>query len=291
MSEIIQFFKSIKDTAFSMGVNDIIEIVIMAFVIYKLLEWMKNTRTWFIFRGLVAILLFFALAELLRLDTILYLARSALSIVALALIVIFQPELRGGIERLGKRNFLMNLFTGRSADSGDSFTEKVKEEIILACLELSRTRTGALIVIEKEDPLGDYIKTGIRVDAAISNQLLINIFEHNTPLHDGAVVVEGGRIIAATCYLPLSHSTEISKAFGTRHRAAIGVSEATDCVTIVVSEETGHISVARDGKLTENLSQQKLGTILDELVEKNEERRRVRLFTGKRRRKDEKSNS
>ncbi len=291
MSEVIQFFKSIKDTAFSMGVNDIIEIVIMAFVIYKLLEWMKNTRTWFIFRGLVAILLFFALAELLRLDTILYLARSALSIVALALIVIFQPELRGGIERLGKRNFLMNLFTGRSADSGDSFTEKVKEEIILACLELSRTRTGALIVIEKEDPLGDYIKTGIRVDAAISNQLLINIFEHNTPLHDGAVVVEGGRIIAATCYLPLSHSTEISKAFGTRHRAAIGVSEATDCVTIVVSEETGHISVARDGKLTENLSQQKLGTILDELVEKNEERRRVRLFTGKRRRKDEKSNS
>ena len=291
MSEIIQFFKSIKDTAFSMGVNDIIEIVIMAFVIYKLLEWMKNTRTWFIFRGLVAILLFFALAELLRLDTILYLARSALSIVALALIVIFQPELRGGIERLGKRNFLMNLFTGRSADSGDSFTEKVKEEIILACLELSRTRTGALIVIEKEDPLGDYIKTGIRVDAAISNQLLINIFEHNTPLHDGAVVVEGGRIIAATCYLPLSHSTEISKAFGTRHRAAIGVSEATDCVTIVVSEETGHISVARDGKLTENLSQQKLGNILDELVEKNEERRRVRLFTGKRRRKDEKSNS
>lgn len=291
MSEIIQFFKSIKDTAFSMGVNDIIEIVIMAFVIYKLLEWMKNTRTWFIFRGLVAILLFFALAELLRLDTILYLARSALSIVALALIVIFQPELRGGIERLGKRNILMNLFTGRSADSGDSFTEKVKEEIILACLELSRTRTGALIVIEKEDPLGDYIKTGIRVDAAISNQLLINIFEHNTPLHDGAVVVEGGRIIAATCYLPLSHSTEISKAFGTRHRAAIGVSEATDCVTIVVSEETGHISVARDGKLTENLSQQKLGTILDELVEKNEERRRVRLFTGKRRRKDEKSNS
>ena len=235
MSSVIEFLKNLKDTALSIGINDIIEILVMAVIIYKLLELMKNTRTWFILRGLVAIALFFLIADLLNLNTLLYLARAAMDILLLAVVVVFQPELRRGIERIGKRNVLMNFFRGRTYGGAEGFSERVRDEVVTACLELSRTRTGALIVIERVDPLTDYITTGIALDSDVSNQLLVNIFEKNTPLHDGAAIITGNKIAAATCYLPMAGTVDLDKTYGTRHRAAVSTSRLTDSLTATIS--------------------------------------------------------
>ena len=291
MSSVIEFLKNLKDTALSIGINDIIEILVMAVIIYKLLELMKNTRTWFILRGLVAIALFFLIADLLNLNTLLYLARAAMDILLLAVVVVFQPELRRGIERIGKRNVLMNFFRGRTYGGAEGFSERVRDEVVTACLELSRTRTGALIVIERVDPLTDYITTGIALDSDVSNQLLVNIFEKNTPLHDGAAIITGNKIAAATCYLPMAGTVDLDKTYGTRHRAAVSTSRLTDSLTIVVSEETGHISIALGGKLSENLSEKKLRLMLDDVVEEHKALRRRKTLPWKRRQKDERKDS
>ena len=179
--------------------------------------------------------------------------------------MIFQPELRRALEQLGSRNLFSFMFiTSRSAGA---FTENTVDELVKAAYELSKAKTGALMVIEREESLENIEETGIDIDAVITSQLIINIFEHNTPLHDGAVVIRGNRISSATCYLPLSDNMNISKDLGTRHRAAIGISEVTDSFTIVVSEETGRISVARSGKLTGLNDAQELGTMLRKLYD------------------------
>lgn len=278
MSVIIDFFNTVRVTASSIGVNDVIEILIITFVLYKLISWLKETRTWAVLKGLLALGVFVILAEIFELNTILYIVRNSLNVIVIALVVVFQPELRSTLERIGKGRMINSIFSSRTAASQDGFNEVVEDELIKAAYSLGAARTGALMVIERVDNLEEYVKTGIKVDAAISSQLLINIFEHNTPLHDGAVVIRGDRIVSATCYLPLSASNAISKSFGTRHRAALGLSEVSDSITIVVSEETGRVSVAMNGELQDNLTVDGLRTILDTMLEPEDTGRRAAFW-------------
>ena len=246
------------------NITDIIEIAIMAFILYHILKLLKDTRTWFLLRGVAVILVFFGISYLLHFDTILYLAQRSLSLIVMALIVAFQPEVRRALERLGQRNMLLSFFSSSKSPAG-RFDSDTVDEIVTAAFKLGEERTGALIVIEREVPLNEYVHTGIAVDAVVTSQLLINVFQHNTPLHDGAVIIKGNRIESATCYLPLTKNLDISKTLGTRHRAAIGVSEQTDSVTIVVSEETGQVSLAFGGKLFLDLGRRQLEAKLKEL--------------------------
>lgn len=236
------------------GVTDVIEIIIIAFVLYYIMVWVKNTRAWMLFKGIIVILIFLLIAALFQMNTILWLSGKVVNIAAIALVIIFQPELRNALERLGRKNFLTAFFSfDFQKASTVRFSEKTITEIVKACYEMGKVKTGALIVIERDVMLNEYIRTGIPLDSLVSSQLLINIFEHNTPLHDGAIIVRGDRIVAATCYLPLSDNMELSKELGTRHRAAVGVSEVSDSMTIIVSEETGAVSLAVEGTLYRNI--------------------------------------
>jgi len=195
------------------------------------------------------ILVFVLFAVIFRLNTILWILGKIATIAVTALIIIFQPELRRALEQLGSRNFLVSFFSPSEPGSPSDFSEHTVNELARASFELSKARTGALMVIERKISLKEIERTGINIEGVVSSQLLINIFEHNTPLHDGAVIIRGNTITAATCYLPLSDNMQISKNLGTRHRAAIGISEVSDSLTIVVSEETGTVSVAEEGRL------------------------------------------
>ena len=240
-------------------VTDVIEILIIAFFIYQFLKWIKNTRAWVLFKGIAVIAVFFIIAALFRMSTILWLGSKLLNAGIIALIVVFQPELRRALERLGRQNFFHVLFSlGFGRGAVQRFDDHTKNDLVKAAYEMGAVKTGALIVIERDVQLEEYVRTGINVDAILTRQLLINIFEKNTPLHDGAVIVRGDRVVSATCYLPLTDSNSISKDLGTRHRAAIGISEVSDALTIVVSEETGKISVTMGGELRRDLSPDEL---------------------------------
>lgn len=232
----------------SMSPVDIVEILIISFLFYYILLWIKNTRAWNLFKGIMIILIFILLALIFHMNTILWLAENLLSVGLLALVIIFQPELRKALENLGGKNLFGRWFNLGRTDN-DKFSDRTIEELIKASYAMGKVCTGALIVVEDEILLNEYVRTGIDVDAIISSQLLINIFEKNTPLHDGAVIVRGDRVVSATCYLPLSDSLALSKDLGTRHRAAVGISEVSDSLTIVVSEETGKVSVALRGQI------------------------------------------
>lgn len=227
---------------------DVVEILIISFLIYHVLLWIKSTRAWNLFKGIVVVLLFVLVAAIFQMTTILWLAQNLLNVGLIALVIIFQPELRKALENLGTKNFFGRIFFAAKADGG-KFSDHTIDELIRACYAMGKVKTGALIVLEDEIDLSEYIRTGIDVDALLSSQLLINIFEKNTPLHDGAVIVRGDRVVSATCYLPLSDSLSLSKDLGTRHRAAVGISEVSDSLTIVVSEETGKVSVAMRGQI------------------------------------------
>lgn len=229
--------------------RNIFEIIIIAFLVYEILKWIKNTRAWNLLQGILVILAFTFMSAVFHLDTILWILEKIATIAVVALLVIFQPELRKALEQLGSRNFLTGLLTFENRDNVERFTERTAAEIARACFEMSKVKTGALIVIERQYSLKEIERTGIAIDGLVSSQLLINIFEHNTPLHDGAVIVRGNHVAAATCYLPLSDNMMISKDLGTRHRAAVGISEITDSLTIVVSEETGRVSAVEGGSL------------------------------------------
>ena len=224
--------------------TDVLEIIIIAVFLYELFKWVKSTRAWMLFRGVLIILIFFVVAALLQMNTILWIGEKLLNAGVIAFIVVFQPELRKALEQIGRRKLFRNILPS-SWSKGElrRFTDTTKNDIVKACFDMGRVKTGALIVVEQDVKLQEYERTGIDLDAHLTRQLLINIFEKNTPLHDGAVIVRNDRIVAATCYLPLTENLGISKELGTRHRAAVGISEVSDAVTIVVSEETGKISV------------------------------------------------
>ena len=260
-------------------VIDIVEIIIIAFLFYTILVWIKSTRAWMLFKGLMAILVFVMIAALFRMNTILWLAEKMINVGVIAIVIIFQPELRRALEQLGRKNFLRGI---ASLDLGKNEMETISaksiNELVRACFEMSKVKTGALIVIEDTVVLSEYERTGIAVDAVLTNQLLLNIFEKNTPLHDGAIIVRGDRIVAATCYLPLSDNMELSKELGTRHRAAVGISEISDSLTIIVSEETGGVSVAKEGRIIRGLDQEGLRKHLKAIQKYEPENKRKGLL-------------
>ncbi|MFP3153675.1 diadenylate cyclase CdaA [Lachnospiraceae bacterium ZAX-1] len=232
---------------------DFVEIIIISFLVYNIMVWIKNTRAWMLFKGIIVILIFIVIAALFQMNTILWIAGKTVNVAIIAVIIVFQPELRGALDQLGRKKFLKSLFPFDSQKNQEMVSEKTINEMVKATFEMAKVKTGALIVVEQEVVLKEYERTGILLDSIVSSQLLINIFEHNTPLHDGAIIVRGDRVISATCYLPLSDSLELSKDLGTRHRAAIGISEVSDALVVVVSEETGNVSLAVGGELWRNI--------------------------------------
>ena len=255
--------------------TDIIEIIIIAVVLYNILLWIMNTKAWALLKGIIVVGLFAVVAYLLNLKTILWIAGKTISVGIIALVIIFQPELRRALEQLGRKKFVLNFLNfGDNSNKDERFSVKTADEIVDACYRMGAVRTGALIVIEQDMLLEEYIKTGIPVDGIVTSQLLINIFEHNTPLHDGAVIVRGNRVVAATCYLPLTDNVNLSKALGTRHRA-------TDSMTIIVSEETGKVSVAFGGELIHDIDADSLKNKLEYIRRKNIDVKSFRIWRGR----------
>lgn len=262
--------------------TDIIEIIILAFIIYHLVKWVKNTRAWSLVKGLVVIMVFWLFAVIFELNVILWIISNTISVGIIAVIIVFQPEFRKALEQLGQRNIMKSiLYFDDARDRNEKFSDHTVNELIRATFELAKTKTGALIVIEEDVVLSDFESTGISIDSVISSELLINIFEHNTPLHDGAVILRGDRIAAATCYLPLSDNMQLSKDLGTRHRAGIGISEVSDSLTIIVSEETGKVSIAMDGKLIRNIDGDYLRSKLVDAQKKTTEVKKLKLWRGR----------
>ena len=288
MANIIEFLKS-NFEKFNMpdiSWTDIIEIIVIAFLVYEIMLWIKTTKAWALLKGIVVILLVFLFAEIFEMSTILWIANRLFTIAATAIVVVFQPELRRALEQLGKKaNFGDIVFFDQGHSEEGRFSDKTLEEIIKGCNAMAKVKTGALIVIEQNNSLTEVERTGIKVDALVTSQLLINIFEHNTPLHDGAIVIRGDRITYATCYLPLSDNVSISKKYGTRHRAALGISEESDAFTIVVSEETGRVSYSYMGHLETGVTPSELREQLH-LVQKDtmqeKEENKMRIWKGQR---------
>ena len=240
-------------------VIDILEIILLSVAIYYVMLWFKRTRAWTLFKGIIILVVVYALAYVFKMNTILWIFRNAISVGIIAIIILFQPELRRALEELGRKNFFSDLIvTDKMGDRFERVNERTIRELVEAAIEMGKVKTGALIVLENEVSLGEYESTGIGVDAVVTRALLENIFEKNTPLHDGAVIIRNNRIVAATCYLPLTARNDLNKELGTRHRAAVGISEVSDSLTIVVSEENGSISIARDGHIERNLDSDSL---------------------------------
>lgn len=267
--------------------TDALEILVLAYLIYKILLWIKNTRAWTLLKGILMIVVCVSIVYFLEMNTLIYIVERGLSIAIIAVIVVFQPEIRRVLEQLGETKLISSLLPLENVRSvRELFSDKTVNELVRATMEMAKARTGALIVIEQNETLEEYERTGIRVDALVTSQLLINIFEHNTPLHDGAVIMRGDRITAATCYLPLSSDMSLSKELGTRHRAGVGISEVTDSLTIIVSEETGAVSIAYKGKLEQRVGTDRLKERLTVLQNKSVVSRKFKLWKG--RSKDEK---
>ena len=284
MEEVRDLLLSLRRYVSNIEMGDILEILIIAYLVYHIMLWIKTTRAWALLKGLIVLGLFGAVAYLFNMQTILWLAENVVGYAVTALLIVLQPELRKALEELGKKSLMAAVLPFESAARAeDAITEKTIEEIAKACSAMGKVKTGALIVIEQEESLSEYERTGIDVDAVLSSQLLINIFEHNTPLHDGAVIVRGNRVVSATCYLPLTDQINLSKSMGTRHRAGVGISEVTDSVTVIVSEQTGTISVAVDGKIQRNFDEEKLKARLMELVDigGDEKKQKLRIRKGK----------
>ena len=246
-----------------MGITDVIEIALISFFIYQFMVWIKFTRAYTLLKGILTVVAFILIAYIFKMNTILWIVKNLASVLLLSVVVIFQPELRKVLEQLGQTKIMAAIIpfdTGKEVQ--ERFTDKTVNELVKACFDMGEVKTGALIVIEQENRLSEYERTGINVDAVITSQLLINIFEHNTPLHDGAVLIRENRIVAATCYLPLSDNMELSKQLGTRHRAGVGISEVSDSITIIVSEETGQVSIAQNGRLTRGVTSAELRAAL-----------------------------
>ena len=260
--------------------TDIVEMIILSFLLYQILVWIKNTRAWSLLKGILVIAVFILIAAQFEMTTILWIVENMFGVAVTAVIVILQPELRKAVEELGRKNIITSIVPfelGKNPGEG-RFSDRTINEITKACVEMGKVKTGALIVVQQNQPLEEYERTGIDVDGIVTSQLLINIFEHNTPLHDWAVIIRGNRVTSATCYLPLSDNMALSKDLGTRHRAGVGISEATDSLTVIVSEETGKISVAYEGNLSRGLSGEELKEKLKAIQNKPEEESRKRIL-------------
>lgn len=264
----------------SFHITYIVEILILTVIIYELLIWVKNTRAWTLLKGIVVVTVFALGSYFFHLTTLTWIMSKTAGVLVTVVVIVFQPELRRALEQLGRKSIIFSIFgpaTVRAEEDRRSL-DKINSEIVRAVYEMGKVKTGALIVMEKQVILNEYERTGIPIDAQISSQLLMNIFEHNTPLHDGAVFIRNQRIVAATCYLPLSDNMELSKELGTRHRAGVGISEVSDSLTIIVSEETGAVSIAEGGLLKRDVGQDELKKKLSEITQGIEEGKRKKLM-------------
>lgn len=286
METIKQFFSEYLPwmtlPTLSIRITDVVEIILLSILVYRIMLWIRETRAWTLLKGILVLAFFVAVAYALQMDTIKFLVAKGTDLALMAAVIIFQPELRRAMEQLGEKRVLPNIVP---FDSGRNVSERMSDktvnELVKASVEMGKARTGALIVLEQNVSLAEYERTGISVDAHLTSQLLINIFEHNTPLHDGAVLVKENRIVSATCYLPLSDNMVLSKELGTRHRAGIGVSEVTDSLTIIISEETGQISYAYRGELSRGVSGEELKARLVSFQNKTVDMKKFRLWKGK----------
>jgi len=261
-------------------VRAILDIGIIAFVIYKVIQLVKETRAMQLIKGIFFIFAAKYVSKWLGLRTIEYLLGYSLELIGFTLVVLFQPELRRGLEQIGRSKF--NFFLNFEEEKSDIYITAMIEELVKATTEMAKNFTGALIVIERQTKLGEFTNQGVQMDSLVSAELLINIFVPNTPLHDGATVIGDGKIKAAACILPLTDNINLSKELGTRHRAALGITEVSDAIAIVVSEETGKISFALNGGLTRNLTADTLRKALHKnLVETTPNKKRLSLWKGK----------
>lgn len=266
----------------TIGFTDILEILIITVIVYEVMLWIKNTKAWMLLRGMIMLALFILVAAILRMHTILFLVRESINVLAIAAVVVFQPELRRALEKLGEKKILKIGSLFDRTHENRRFTNETLSGIVNACYEMGKVKTGALIVVEQAIHLTEYEVTGIELDCIVSRQVLLNIFEHNTPLHDGAVIIRGDRITSATCYLPLSDNMRISKDLGTRHRAALGMSEISDALVIVVSEETGFVSLAIGGELMRDITSDVLEKKLGQIQYRTSEIKKLSVRKGRR---------
>ncbi len=253
-----KFFAQLDLSYFSVpniSVTTVIDILAVAVLVYTILIWIKETRAWSLLKGILIVLLISAISVLFHLYTLSWIIGKTYNVGIIAIIVLFTPEIRKALEQIGS-NRRMRTFFSKEVHYA-KISPKSLDSVISASLTMARIRTGALIVIENNVPIGDIAETGVKINGDISYQLLVNIFEDKTPLHDGAIVIRNNKITSACCILPLTKN-EIGKELGTRHRAAVGVSEICDAYTIVVSEETGKISLAHSGKLYKDLTEEKI---------------------------------
>lgn len=263
MSYISEFTSNFFDFMSMFKITDIIDITIIAFLVFQIIRFVRETRAELLVKGIIVLILLLQLSNWFSLNTVQYILRNIVQLGFFALLIVFQPEMRRGLERIGRSH------AGKILSFKDekSVLETSIETICSAAETLSKTKTGALICFERSTKLGDIIKTGTMINADISKELLLNIFVPNTPLHDGAVIISDNKITAASCFLPLTPNNDLSKELGTRHRAAIGLSENSDAAIVVVSEETGKISIALDGDLTRNLNVDTLKRALIKIME------------------------
>ncbi|MCR1898624.1 diadenylate cyclase CdaA [Irregularibacter muris] len=263
MTQLIEF---LSELFYNIRILDFIDIAIVAFAFHKIIGLIKETRAEQLIKGIIFLLLATQLSEWLGLYTINWILKNTMTMGVIALLVVFQPELRRALEHIGRSRF----FSKGLIEKQKAEPHKVIDEIIKAVQMLSKNKTGALIVMERETGLGDVIETGIKMDAIVSGELLLNIFIPNTPLHDGAMIIREDRIKASGCFLPLTENPNLSKQVGTRHRAGLGITENSDAVVVVVSEETGVISMAVEGKLSRYLDIQSLRQILVNMLSEKE---------------------
>ena len=270
MEKVLAFLESIGNYLLLIRVSDVLDIVIIAFLVYNLLRMVKSTRAENILKGVVAFLLVLWMVDILQLNTIAYIMKNLVQVGILAIIILFQPEIRQILEKVGSRNIkLLRVFNDPKQQSE---LETAIDQTVIACSEMSQSKTGVLIVFERDIHLDDMVRSGTTLDAAVSSELLKNIFFVKAPMHDGAVIIRHGRILGAGCMLPLSKNVNLSRDLGMRHRAGIGMSENSDAVVVIVSEETGSISVAIGGMLKRHLMPETLRQLLcNELMPQPEE--------------------
>ncbi|MFR4986881.1 MAG: diadenylate cyclase CdaA [Lachnospirales bacterium] len=260
----------------SIRISDVVDILIVAIFIYIIMNWIRETRAWSLFKGVMVILILSILSFRLNLYTTYWIIQETFSVGVMAILILFQPEFRKGLEQIGKGSLTRNIFNSNSQE--EIIPKNILDEILTACFAMSKVKTGAIIVVEQKVALGDFEESGIPIDAIVTNQLLINIFENKTPLHDGAVLIRNNRIKRATCILPLTQS-EIGLELGTRHRASVGASEVSDAYIFVVSEETGSVSIAHNGKLHRNLTRQQIEDIFKQQEKQNA--KKINIWKGR----------
>ncbi|MCA1064804.1 diadenylate cyclase CdaA (plasmid) [Rossellomorea sp. AcN35-11] len=252
----------------------IVDLLIVTFLLYKTIMIFHNTKAIQILKGIVVILIVWVASGVLGLNTLKFIISQLSLYGILALIILFQPEIRNALEKLGRKNFTYKSSTNKESHSN----YKLIEDIIQSSTHMSKHKIGALICIELEDSLSEYVQTGIELNSKTSKELLISIFSGKVPLHDGALIIRGGRAEAASCFLPLSGNNSLSKELGTRHRAGVGLSELSDALTVIVSEETGSISVTKDHKLHRGVSLEVLRNLLEESLIEKKEKPKIKPF-------------